>query len=101
MPRPTFPEVVEAVGALLARRALLDGELVVFDQDGCSDFELVGRPSGESGGLVRVQPRRASSTYSHLTVTIFENCPSSSDPLLKLGLELGRHSVGDSLHRAA
>jgi bifunctional non-homologous end joining protein LigD len=37
----TFPEVAEAVSALPVRRALLDGEVVVFAADGRSDFDLV------------------------------------------------------------
>jgi hypothetical protein len=36
-----FPEAAKAVAALPTRRALLDGELVTFGQDGRADFELL------------------------------------------------------------
>ena len=36
-----FPEVAETVTALPAKRALLDGELVVFGRDGRSDFDAL------------------------------------------------------------
>jgi bifunctional non-homologous end joining protein LigD len=38
-----FPEIAEAVAALPAEHVLLDGELVVFGEDGRSDFNLLCR----------------------------------------------------------
>ncbi len=56
---PVFPEVVAALAALPARRALLDGELVVFGNDGRSDFELLrARALGGGGaGAARMDVR--------------------------------------------
>jgi bifunctional non-homologous end joining protein LigD len=46
----TFPEIVKATATLPVRRALLDGELVIFARDGRSDFDALRRralPRGE------------------------------------------------------
>jgi bifunctional non-homologous end joining protein LigD len=48
-----FPEVAEAVAALPTACALLDGELVVFDRDGRSDFAALRRRALTTGEGVR------------------------------------------------
>lgn len=59
----TFPEVADAIAALPAQRALLDGELVVFDADGRSDFEML---------RTRALGRRTGPRYTDATAALFD-----------------------------
>lgn len=45
-----FPEIAKAVAALPARTALLDGEAVVLDEAGASNFALLQQDLGGRGG---------------------------------------------------
>jgi bifunctional non-homologous end joining protein LigD len=50
----SFPEVVEALRALLARDVVLDGEIIAFDEHGLPSFEKLGsRIQGQRAADVR------------------------------------------------
>jgi bifunctional non-homologous end joining protein LigD len=52
-----FPEVSDAIRALPVRRALLDGELVVFGADGRPDFEQLRARAFSNGRTSGTHPR--------------------------------------------